>query len=132
MRHFLKFVAILVVIISAVLPASAAYTPTANGCGPEGGISVPNYYYLIGWFRIDKFPFVNACNAHDICYGTLGSSRASCDSRFYSNLLAICSANASTSANRVICNGLAWTYYEAVHLFGQSAFDAAQARARQG
>lgn len=132
MRHFVRFMLVVVIIMSAVFPAAAAYVPTTNGCGPEGGISVPNNYYLVGWFRIDRFPFVNACNTHDICYGTLGSSRAACDSRFYSDLLTICRANASTAVNRGICNGLAWTYYQAVATFGQSAFNAAQARARAG
>lgn len=131
MKRLIFLVAAVAVMLASVMPASAAYTPTVNGCGPEW-ISVPNYYYMVGWFRIDRFPFVNACNQHDICYGTLGSNRAACDTQFYNNLRAICAANASTWVNRQTCYGLAWTYYTAVDLFGQSSWEKGQEEARRG
>lgn len=111
----------------------AAYTPTSNGCGPEGGPAVPNYITYWNFFgHTDVFPFVNACNNHDICYGTLGSNKNTCDANFLNDLTNICNDNGTTSFSRTYCKGLAYTYYYAVHWFGQSAFDAAQRKARGG
>jgi hypothetical protein len=116
-----------------ITSTALAYTPTANGCGPENGPKVPNYFSFWNPFgRTDRYPFVNACNRHDICYGTLGSNRAACDQQFLSDLLAICAANGSTAVSRTYCRGLAYTYYGAVAAFGGWAFDAAQAKARAG
>jgi hypothetical protein len=136
-----RFVIILVIVLVSAAsftiadqhPAKA-YTPVPNGCGPENGPSVPNYFYFLNIWppHLDVFPFVNACNNHDICYGTLGSNKATCDSHFLSDMQRICADNASSSASYYYCDGLAYTYYEAVHLFGQSAFDNAQAEARAG
>jgi hypothetical protein len=133
MRKIFIFLLVLALMMSAVPSVFAGYTPTANGCGPENGPSVPNYFYYYRlWGPTDVFPFINACNPHDICYGTLGMSRATCDNQFLSNLLAICSANGRSWASRTYCQGLAYTYYSAVALFGGWASDAAQAKARAG
>ncbi len=126
-------VAVIAMLVTPLMSASAQYVPTANGCGPENGPSVPNYWTFYNLFgKTDVFPFVNACNPHDICYGTLGSNRATCDTQFLNNLLNICSTYSTSWASRTYCQGLAYTYYYAVAWFGQPAFDAAQARARQG
>ncbi|MCU0495967.1 MAG: phospholipase [Anaerolineae bacterium] len=112
---------------------SAQYVPTPNGCGPENGPNVPDYFSFYNLFgRTDRFPFVFACNVHDVCYGTLGASRAACDTQFLNNLLSICRNYSSTWVSRQYCNGLAYTYYYGVHWFGEPAFQAAQNRARAG
>lgn len=48
----------------------------ANGCGSPSHWSYPG---------IPNFPFLDACNAHDICY-TTDRSKASCDSEFLFNM----------------------------------------------
>jgi hypothetical protein len=134
-KYVFSVLALLMVFSNLLLAHSTAlaYTPTANGCGPENGPKVPNYFSFWNPFgRTDRYPFVNACNRHDICYGTLGSNRAACDQQFLSDLLAICAANGSTAVSRTYCRGLAYTYYGAVAAFGGWAFDAAQAKARAG
>ena len=52
-------------------------SPSPNGCGPEGGPAVPD-----NPTGCDDTSFLDACNAHDICYGTCGNSKDSCDSVF--------------------------------------------------
>jgi hypothetical protein len=134
MRKFLTVALLFVFILSSFQTSFAAYTPTANGCGPENGPSVPNYWYFWNgfWSGTDTFPFVLACNAHDICYGTLGMSQSTCDTNFLNNLLSICNRYGTTWASRTYCSGLAYTYYGAVATFGGWAYDAAQAKARAG
>lgn len=134
MRKLFTVALIFVVMFGAFNTTYAAYTPTANGCGPENGPSVPNYWsFWNGWWgRTDVFPFVYACNAHDICYGTLGMSRSTCDNQFLNNLLGICNYYSSTWASKTYCQSLAYTYYGAVAAFGGWAYDAAQAKARAG
>lgn len=110
-------VLVLALITFAPAPVVTTVAPVAaqNGCGPEGfGGLVPDLW------------FTPACNKHDICYGTPGANRATCDSRFYSDMKAICAQRAWYS--RPACYASAWTYYQAVRAFGQSAFDAAQRR----
>jgi hypothetical protein len=50
-----------------------SYTPTSNGCRSKGGsvISAKDCPYL-----------TDCCNAHDICYGTFGQTKSSCDATF--------------------------------------------------
>jgi len=52
-----------------------AYTPSATGCSSKGGsaASMRDCPYLTG-----------CCNAHDICYGTFGQSKSTCDATFKS------------------------------------------------
>jgi hypothetical protein len=100
--------------------------PTSNGCGPEGGILhriLPQFY--------GTAPLVNACNTHDICYGSCGSGydKATCDNNFFRNLLSVC-ANAypgfSNVNKRNGCYNLGNVYFNAVKDGGQKAYDAAQ------
>jgi hypothetical protein len=114
--------------ILSILPVSIGNLITVqpvaaqNGCGPEGfGGLVPELW------------FTSACNTHDICYGTLGASKSACDTQFYNNMRAICSSRYPhwyQAVQRNACYASAWTYYQAVKQFGQSAFDNAQKHAR--
>jgi hypothetical protein len=119
-----------------------------NGCGPESGIDIR--YAVYGPLGVALPPikaeppdnpfwlgnFVNACNAHDCCYGTCGADKARCDSDFRSGLHAACAAGgASTKAVRgvlgatlgIFCDALAETYYAAVAGGGAAAFEQGQA-----
>jgi RHS repeat-associated protein len=90
-----------------------------NGCGAAGGTQYRGNYGL--------WDFTPACNGHDICYGTCGSSKEDCDIRFLADMLSICSSYILLPSLGAPCAGLAAIYYAAVMAGGQDAFDAAQA-----
>lgn len=96
------------------------YTPSPNGCGPEGGPSVPD-----NPTECLDASFLEACNAHDECYGTCDSSRAICDNDFLDAMLEVCMW--SSCAYR--CSQYAYAYYGAVHNWGQAAYESAQVKA---
>ncbi len=68
------------------------------------------------------FPFNTACAHHDWGYrnykamGQFDANKDRIDSMFYADLQRVC-ANYS-GAEKTSCDGLAWTYYQAVHIFG--------------
>ncbi|GAB4058933.1 phospholipase [Catellatospora paridis] len=70
------------------------------------------------------FPFQNACARHDFGYrnykaaGTFSANKSRLDSAFYEDLKRVC--NTYSGATRSVCNGTAWTYYQAVAAFGKS------------
>src|SRR5262249_11248383 len=87
--------------------------PTANGCGPEGGIKYPEVW--------NGHNFKTACNGHDVCYGTCGKSKSSCDAQFWLDLVLTCNLDPA-------CQSIAFIYYTAVSLEGQGAYREAQKR----
>jgi len=123
LRFPLVLVVMFAIVILSALPLEGtiivkAAAQSSNGCGPEGfGGLVPDLW------------FTSACNAHDICYGTRGNAKSACDSRFYGDMKAICANRYGRwyqAIQRGACYASAWTYYEAVKQFGQSAYDNAQ------
>jgi RHS repeat-associated protein len=90
-------------------PSKQKGVPTYNGCGDATfpGKYVPNSPF--------GFPFESSCNGHDICYGTCGASKDSCDKAFLNNMLDVCSAYKYLPPLYVKCTGVAVIYYEAVH-----------------
>ncbi|GAA0934441.1 MULTISPECIES: phospholipase [Streptomyces violaceusniger group] len=68
------------------------------------------------------FPFQTACARHDFGYrnhkamGIFDANKARIDSAFYEDLKRVC--NAYSGATKTSCNGTAWTYYQAVKVFG--------------
>jgi hypothetical protein len=76
------------------------------------------------------------CNTHDVCYQTVGSSRATCDTNFYNAMRAVCARAYPTisqpalhpiyTAEQSSCYGWAKRYYDGVHTSGQSKFDERQ------
>lgn len=62
----------------------AGYIPTPNGCGTDSTMFTK---------ELAKFlPSVNeCCSAHDVCYGSCGKSKASCDNKFRKCLNDVCS-----------------------------------------
>ncbi|MGW0536624.1 phospholipase [Streptomyces sp. NPDC003032] len=71
------------------------------------------------------FPFKDACARHDFGYrnykeaGTFDANKARLDSAFYADLKRVCASY--SGASRTACDGTAWTYYQAVSVFGKSA-----------
>ena len=94
--------------------------PTYNGCGDESfkGNLVPNKPF--------GFNFEPACNGHDLCYGTCGSSKDACDKEFLNNMLDMCSSYKYLPPLYSKCSALAVIYYEAVHKFGGTPFSDGQ------
>ncbi|MFC9843358.1 phospholipase [Streptomyces sp. NPDC127595] len=68
------------------------------------------------------FPFSTSCARHDFGYrnykaaGTFDANKSRLDSAFYEDLKRVC-LNYS-GATKTSCDGTAWTYYQAVKLFG--------------
>lgn len=103
------------------------YTPTANGCGPDG----------YDWFVPDVWKdaeFTGACSRHDVCYGTCNRDRSDCDDRFLRGLKKACrrAYHEDTRRDRRLygeCVDRAYWYYTAVSEHGQEAYEDAQAAA---
>lgn len=102
--------------------AKPGYAPIANGCGAwvlDNGLArcVP--------FEPD---FRNACNLHDICYGTFSggteADRGQCDADFLLRMLTECQN--LDIFQRYFCVQSAWTFYWIVRTAGSAAFDNAQ------
>jgi hypothetical protein len=69
---------------------------TPNGCGSASTQNlVPD--------RPFGFDFTPACNVHDICYGTCGTTQKSCDDQFISDMYDICVREASSDINANLC-----------------------------
>ncbi|MEU0624531.1 phospholipase [Streptomyces rubiginosohelvolus] len=74
------------------------------------------------------FPFQNSCARHDFGYrnhkaaGTFSANKARIDSAFYEDLKRVCAGY--SGATKTSCNSTAWTYYQAVKVFGVSPADA--------
>ncbi|MGW3427329.1 phospholipase [Streptomyces melanosporofaciens] len=68
------------------------------------------------------FPFQTACARHDFGYrnhkamGIFDANKARLDSAFYEDLKRVCSAY--SGATKTSCDATAWTYYQAVKVFG--------------
>jgi hypothetical protein len=68
------------------------------------------------------FPFENGCIRHDFGYrnykaqGTFEANKARVDSAFYEDLKRACAQY--DGATKKSCDGLAWTYYQAVVILG--------------
>lgn len=74
------------------------------------------------------FPFENSCVRHDFGYrnykavGRFDANKSRIDSAFYADMKRVCARYSGGTANA--CNSTAWTYYQAVKVFGISAADA--------
>ncbi|MDT0387752.1 phospholipase [Streptomyces sp. DSM 41921] len=68
------------------------------------------------------FPFELSCARHDFGYrnyraaGTFDANKARVDSAFYEDMKRVCAAY--TGEKKTNCNSTAWTYYQAVKIFG--------------
>ncbi|WYZ43924.1 hypothetical protein EsH8_VII_000360 [Colletotrichum jinshuiense] len=77
---------------------------TSNGCGPEGfwGYFVPNGN------------FVDACNAHDVCWSDCSQTFAGCNTDFLNNMITICNTINPPGIQRNMCLRRARFYHSAV------------------
>ncbi|MEO3755704.1 phospholipase [Streptomyces sp. B6B3] len=68
------------------------------------------------------FPFELSCARHDFGYrnhkdlGIFDANKSRLDNAFYQDLLRVCDRYSGATATS--CDGLAWTYYQAVVIFG--------------
>ncbi|WP_431043179.1 phospholipase [Streptomyces sp. P1-3] len=68
------------------------------------------------------FPFQTSCARHDFGYrnykaaGTFDANKSRLDSAFYEDMKRVC--NGYGGASRTACDSTAWTYYQAVKIFG--------------
>lgn len=71
------------------------------------------------------FPFANSCVRHDFGYrnykaiGAFPANKARLDSMLLADLLRVCGRYSGFTKSA--CNSLAYTYYQAVHVFGTIA-----------
>ncbi|MGW4303319.1 phospholipase [Streptomyces sp. NPDC004376] len=71
------------------------------------------------------FPFQTPCARHDFGYrnykaaGAFDANKSRLDSAFYEDLKRVC--NNYSGATKTSCNSTAWTYYQAVSIFGFKA-----------
>jgi len=102
---------------SATAGATDAHAAASNGCGPNSWVG-----HLVPDGLPGTYNFRTPCDHHDVCYGTWGSNKGACDSRFYTEMRATCGA-------RLSCQRWAAAYYTAVATFGGGAFNNAQRNA---
>ena len=77
--------------------------------------------------------FGTACQQHDRCYGTKGTSKSKCDEAFRDLLIATCDqtlTNKFRVLSRRACHKLARSYFKAVRKFGDEPFEQAQLAGR--
>lgn len=123
----------------------------ATGCGSGAGGSLPPFLEDLlengqtnstirpqcGPLRFDAYIpdcplgivcFTRACERHNQCYGDCEAQRAVCDTGFYTDMLTICESSfPAIDPNLNTCRSLAFSYWLAVSLFGEEAFEATQA-----
>lgn len=103
-------------------PAPSFPSPTqgswqANGCG-DGSWKSQIGQFILGVGNLDEpmpgFSFRPACDFHDQCYHI--GFKSFCDLKFGNKLADICATSKT-------CGDIAAKYEDAVHHFGQSAYD---------
>lgn len=90
-------------------------------CGPiEVGVIVPDC-------PVRGACFTPACSAHNLCYGSCGVDRKTCDEQFFRDLIGICNDGFSlTDPGYTNCRYFALTYWAAVQQYGAAAFQVTQ------
>ena len=77
------------------------------------------------------FNFTSACAVHDVCYGTCGMNKLTCDRNFYDTMKDWCENQYPTQRKkRNKCKILANTYYAGVRNFAKGAYCSAQIEAK--
>jgi hypothetical protein len=89
------------------------YYEPVNGCSTPLGVS-------FGWGNNQLFE--GACNQHDKCYMTPGTSKFSCDNEMFESISRIC-ANRNNP-----CSITADTYYWGVDKYGQEPYETSRRR----
>jgi RHS repeat-associated protein len=100
--------------------------PSTNGCG--GKDMDPKIIWALNHTGGIYWSFVKPCNGHDICYGTCGSSKVSCDLQLLSDSLSICQAYSYIPYLGATCRAEALVFYTAVVGLGETWYNDAQDR----
>ncbi|HXU30015.1 MAG TPA: RICIN domain-containing protein [Thermoanaerobaculia bacterium] len=101
--------------------------PNCNGVGGRAdGCSIPVPGLKQMWNEI----FHAACDLHDVCYATIGTTKTRCDQQFLFNMKSICGMPGVGSALYSSCLTSAATMFDAVALAAQSSYDGGQNWAR--
>jgi RHS repeat-associated protein len=126
--------------------SKVTYAPKSNGCGPANPKWL-NWIIPEGFFpNLGGYNFGPACDAHDICYGTCGSDKNTCDSRFLTDMKSQCDkwvdrlygaggafgwigSGLLKESDRRVCYLDAGSFHFAVSKGGQDAFRVAQKEA---
>ncbi|GIF18274.1 hypothetical protein BJ973_008766 [Actinoplanes tereljensis] len=145
-----RILVVLLLTVAALFPAGAAYAadskatvlsnwtqPTAasfNAWNAARNDRAPWASYSFDWSTDycssspDNplgYAFDIPCWHHDFGYrnykaiGTFAANKSRVDDTFYADLRRVCATY--SSASQAACNSLAWTYYQAVKLFGSLA-----------
>lgn len=146
-----RILLVLILLLAAVLPAGAAHASTTGRLALLTAWTQPTSAGITAWnaARADRdrwaaynfdwstdycsaaperplgFNFTNACWHHDFGYrnfkdaGLFAANKARVDETFHAHLKRICKAY--NSLVRPACYSLAWTYYQAVSVFGSLA-----------
>ncbi len=143
---------VLALTLALVLPAGLAHATTADKASVLASWTQPNRASYAAWnaARLDREPwttygfdwstdyctaspekplgfnFTNACWHHDFGYrnykdlGTFQPNKARIDDTFYADMKRVCASYSVLV--RAACYSVAWTYYQAVHIFGSLSF----------
>ncbi|MFE2494919.1 phospholipase [Streptomyces scopuliridis] len=109
--------------------SAASYNSWVSARGNQGAWSAYGFDWSTDYCSSSPdnpfgFPFQTACARHDFGYrnykaaGQFAANKARLDSAFYADLKRVCSGY--SGATKASCDGLAWTYYHAVDIFGVS------------
>ncbi|MGB2771858.1 MAG: Ig-like domain-containing protein, partial [Anaerolineae bacterium] len=113
------------------------YVPQPNGCGPEGyGYAIPDCApVLTALGTVSYICFTEACNAHDVCYGSCNAGaghKNTCDGNFQDDMRFKCDSSFPIDPiARQNCYAAASVYFNAVNKtsIGNDAYNAGQQEA---
>ncbi|ORY25230.1 hypothetical protein LY90DRAFT_706378 [Neocallimastix californiae] len=94
-----------------------------NGCSIPKALNKVVSIIAKGAYDFEPY-YTPACNAHDTCY-SCGSSKTTCDDKFYDNMLAICDkidAIYDSSSMTKACEQHAYWYHWGVKYFSKSFY----------
>lgn len=97
---------------------SSSMTPTSNGCGAEGGFSLPNSFFGVS--------VVGCCNYDDLCYSNCRRLKSDCENVFGECLTGRCGAFGNSAAMWLFCLSVARTAATQHAYWGYAAWKAAQ------
>ncbi len=109
-------------IFSAALGDALARTDFPLSCGPGVlGIVVPDC-------PLGGACFTEACDTHNLCYGTCGTTRETCDEQLLHDMQSVCTLSfARASVLRAECLALALAYADVTRDLGGASFLNSQA-----
>ncbi|MFG2877395.1 phospholipase [Streptomyces sp. NPDC048337] len=110
--------------------SAASYNAWASARANQGNWSAYGFDWSTDYCTTSPdnpfgFPFQTACARHDFGYrnykatGTFSANKPRLDDAFYSDLKRVCSAY--SGLKKTSCDSTAWTYYQAVKAFGNTA-----------